>query len=293
MAKRFPESVFRNIRPNGRKGCVNLSGPHPLLSAEMRMRASRRALIGLVGLACLAAPAVARGEEVFEKAYSMEGVTRVSVENVNGQIAAQAWERPYLKIRAVKQGSGVRSAEMVQQTEIRVRKVGDEIKIETISPHRRRLFGFLDLGTGGVRVDYELKIPAAATTHLETCNGRVEANGFGGDFSVDSVNGSVELKGLTGPVKATTVNGSVRVAFNGPLRRSRLETVNGSVEVLFDRASSVAYDLETINGRIESDFDLKVEGKYGPKEAKGSYNGGGESLHCETVNGSIRLKTAE
>jgi DUF4097 and DUF4098 domain-containing protein YvlB len=68
--------------------------------------------------------------------------------------------------------------------------------------------------------------------------------------------------------------------------------VNGSVEVLFDKASSVAYDLETINGRIESDFDLKVEGKYGPKEAKGSYNGGDQTLRCETVNGSIRLKTS-
>ncbi len=273
---------------------MNLSGPHPLLSAEMRtprVRPIRPALVGLVGLACLAAPAASRAEEVFEKAFSMEGVTRVSVENVNGQIAAQGWEKPYLKVRAVKQGTGMRSAEMVQQTEIRVRKIGDEIKIETISPRRRRLFGFLDLGSGGVRVDYELKIPAAATTHLETCNGRVEAAGFHGDFSVDSVNGSVELKELDGPVKATTVNGSVRVAFKGPLRKSRLETVNGSVEVLFDRSSSVAYDLETINGRIESDFDLKVEGKYGPKEAKGSYNGGGEPLRCETVNGSIRLKT--
>jgi len=87
------------------------------------------------------------------------------------------------------------------------------------------------------------------------------------------------------------VNGSLRVAFRGPLKRSHLETVNGSVEVAFAKASSVRYDLETINGRIEADFDLAVEGKYGPKEAKGTYNGGSESLHCETVNGSIRLKT--
>jgi DUF4097 and DUF4098 domain-containing protein YvlB len=252
----------------------------------------RRTAVALVCLAALAAAAPALAEEVFEKAFSMEGVTRVSVENVNGQIEAQAWERPYLKVRAVKQASGSRSSDTVKQTEIRVRKLGEEIKIETITPRRRKLFGFLDLGTGGVKVDYELWIPAAATTHLETCNGRVAANGFAGDFSVDSVNGSLELRDLGGPVKATTVNGSVRVAFKGPLRKSHLETVNGSVEVVFDKASSVSYDLETINGRIESDFDLKVEGKYGPKEAKGSYNGGDQTLRCETVNGSIRLKTS-
>jgi DUF4097 and DUF4098 domain-containing protein YvlB len=75
------------------------------------------------------------------------------------------------------------------------------------------------------------------------------------------------------------------------MRESHVETVNGSVDVAFDRASSIRYDLETVNGRIEGDFALAVEGKYGPKEARGTYNGGAESLRCETVNGSIRLKT--
>ncbi len=253
----------------------------------------RRTLAGLFLLACLA-PSVARGEEAtFEKAYSMEGVSKISVENVNGPIAVQAWDRPYLKVRALKSASGSRASETLKQTEIRVRKSGDEIKIETISPRRRRLFGFLDLGNMSVRVGYELQVPTAASVRLETCNGKVEAAGLAGDSSTDAVNGSIEFRDIAGPVKATTVNGSVRVAFKGPLKTSRLETVNGSVEILFDKTSSVRYDLETVNGRIEADFDMAVEGKYGPKEAKGSYNGGSESLHCETVNGSIRLKTSE
>jgi DUF4097 and DUF4098 domain-containing protein YvlB len=266
---------------------VNLSGPDPLMSAEMR---SRRAVLIALTLAAALTPAVrASQEEVFEKAFSMEGVSRVSLENVNGQINAQAWDRPYVKVRAVKTAS---SAETLAETEIRVRKIGDEIKIETVTPRRRRLFGFLDLGTRNVKVDYELWVPTAATTRLETCNGRVEGSGFSADVSIDSVNGSIELRDVTGPVKATTVNGSVRVAFKGPLKRSHLETVNGSVEIAFDKSSSVRYDLETINGRIETDLDFKVDGKFGPKEAKGSFNGGTETLHCETVNGSIRLKTS-
>jgi hypothetical protein len=250
----------------------------------------RKVLIGLLFLAGLASVAAGTEDEVFEKAFSMEGVSRVSVENVNGQIEAQAWDKPYLKVRAVKTSRGA-SAETLRETEIRVRKVGNLIKIETISPHRRQLFGFLDLGSRNVRVDYELHIPAGASTHLETCNGKVEASGLTGDFSSDSVNGSIELRDINGPVKATTVNGSVRVAFKGPFKKSHLETVNGGIEVHFEKGSSVRYDLETINGHIEADFDLNVEGKYGPKEAKGSYNGGAEALHCETVNGSIRLKT--
>jgi hypothetical protein len=36
-------------------------------------------------------------------------------------------------------------------------------------------------------------------------------------------------------------------------------------------------------------MDLTVTGKFGPKEGRGSFNGGGETLSAETVNGSIRL----
>jgi Putative adhesin len=250
----------------------------------------RRLLLALTALALIAPPLRAE-EEVFEKAFSMEGVSRVSLENVNGQVIALAWDKPYLRIHAVKTARGASASDTLRETEIRVRKVGDEIKIETAAPHRHRLFGFLELGNRSVRVDYELHVPAAVRTRVETCNGKVEAAGFAGEFSSDAVNGSIELRDLECPVKATTVNGSLRVAFRGPLKRSHLETVNGSVEVAFAKASSVRYDLETINGRIEADFDLAVEGKYGPKEAKGTYNGGSENLHCETVNGSIRLKT--
>lgn len=248
----------------------------------------RKALL-VAALFALAAAAGAE-EAVFDKAFSMEGVSRVSVENVNGKIEAYAWDRPYLKVRAVKTARGSRASETLRLTEIRVRKSGDEIQLETINPRRRRLFGFLDLGWRNARVDYELHMPALAQARLETCNGKVLATGFGNSIACDAVNGSIELRDIFGPVRATTVNGSVRVVFRGTLRASRVETVNGSVDVAFDRQSSIRYNLETVNGRIEGDFALAVEGKYGPKEARGTYNGGAESLRCETVNGSIRLK---
>ena len=230
-------------------------------------------------------------DQVFEKAYSMEGVSRVSVENVNGKIEAYAWDRPYLKVRATKTAHGGRAEETLRLTEIRVKKVGDEIQLETVNPRRRRMFGFLDFGWRNAHVDYELHLPALAQARLETCNGKVLAIGLGSALACDAVNGSIELRDVFGPVRATTVNGSVRVVFRGPMKQSRVETVNGSVDVAFDRTSSVRYMLETVNGRIEGDFALAVEGKFGPKEARGTYNGGAESLHCETVNGSIRLKT--
>jgi len=249
-----------------------------------------RRAVAVLGL-LIAAVALAGQEEVFEKALSLEGVSKVYVENVNGRVEAMAWDKPYLKVRAVKTANGGNAEETLRLTEIRVRKTGDQIRIETVNPNRHRLFGFLDFGSRNARVDYEVWIPARADARLETCNGAVHADGFAGSLSCDSVNGQIEIRNMNGPLKATTVNGSLRVGFKDSLKKAHLETVNGSVEVAFDRNSSIRYDLSTVNGRIEGDLQLAVEGKHGPKEARGAYNGGAETLQCETVNGSIRLKT--
>jgi DUF4097 and DUF4098 domain-containing protein YvlB len=256
------------------------------------MHCARRTAAVLIAFA-LAAPLKAGdpNQEVFEKAYSMDGVVKISVENVNGNIAATAWDKPYFKLRATKRAEGSHADETLRLTEIRVQKVGDEIRVETVNPKRRRLFGFLDFGSSGAHVDYELQIPGKTDVRFETCNGKLGANGFAGTISGDAVNGSIELAGIAGPTNANTVNGSVRLAFAGPLHKTRIETVNGSIDVAFDKTSSVRYDLQTVNGHIEGSFDMPVEGKFGPKEARGSLNGGTEPLHCETVNGTIRLKT--
>src|SRR5438128_2028387 len=136
----------------------------------------RKAVLAFV-LLLPAALALAGKDEVFEKAFSLEGVSRISVQNVNGRIEASAWDRPYLRVRAAKTGTGL-SDETLRQTEIRVSKVGDQIRVETITPRRHRLFGFLDFGGHGVRVDYELHFPAGTQARLDTSNGKVLTTGF-------------------------------------------------------------------------------------------------------------------
>ena len=158
---------------------MNFLPARPLVRSERRMR---KALLTLV-LLTLAAPLLAGGkEEIFEKAYSMEGITRISVENVNGGIEATAWDRAYVKVYAVKKADGSGAEETLRLTEIRIKKVGDEIRIETVNPRRRRLFGFLDFGGSSAYVDYKLQIPAGTQVRFETCNGKLSASGFSGSL---------------------------------------------------------------------------------------------------------------
>jgi hypothetical protein len=232
--------------------------------------------------------------ERFEKTLELDGIQRVRVQNVNGEVQIESWDRPTLSLVALKKAKGARADEALKETEIRIRKSGDRLEIETVLPKNTGWSFFSWWSRPSVNVSYELKLPPAVPVQAETVNGRILAERRTGALVLNTVNGSIRVSGQEGPTHANTVNGSVEVSFSGPLRKSDLETVNGSVIVTAARDSSIRYNLQTVNGRIRSEFaELSVEGKWGPKEARGDVNGGREALSVETVNGEVRLQVAE
>jgi hypothetical protein len=233
-------------------------------------------------------------EERFERSLDLEGVQMVRVQNVNGTIHVESWDKPTLSLVAVKKAKGGGAGDTLRETEIRIRKTGTTLDIETILPKRSGWNFFSWWGRSPANVSYELRLPPSIPFQAETVNGRILAEGRTGSLVLNTVNGSIRVAGQEGPVHANTVNGSLEVSFNGQARKSDLETVNGSVTVTAARDSSIRYNLQTINGRIRSEFaDLNVEGKWGPKEARGDLNGGREPISVETVNGEVRLLVAE
>jgi Toastrack DUF4097 len=243
--------------------------------------------IALCAAFLLAAGTLRAAEEKYEKAFSLEGVREVAVQNINGAVEVRAWDRPYVRVTAVKTAS---REETLRRTEIRARQVGDVIKIETISPRRHHLFFFFDFGDKVARVHYELLMPPTTECRAETVNGPVEIDAIRAPVRAETVNGHATISGAASSVRAETVNGSIEVSFGSALKATDLHTVNGAIEVTFPRTSSIDFRLQTVNGGIHADdVDLTVTGKFGPKEGRGSFNGGAETLSAETVNGSIRL----
>jgi hypothetical protein len=266
------------------------------LSPRLAARSVLSVLVLLTAFAgTLALRAAEPAESRFEKAYELTGVSKLRVQNVNGPVHLNSWDRNYLRVVAVKKAKGSRAAQALRETEIRVTKDGATITVETILPKRGRGFEwFFFRGEHGADVSYDLLLPSGLSADIETVNGRITAERHTGSLNLNTVNGTVHVEGQDGPVKVNTVNGSVEVLFAGPLRPAELETVNGSVVVGCTKDSSIRYELETVNGRIQSDFaNLNVEGKWGPKEARGSLNGGRDRLAVETVNGEVRLRLTE
>jgi DUF4097 and DUF4098 domain-containing protein YvlB len=230
-------------------------------------------------------------EEKFEKTYDGKGIDRLRLQNVNGSVRIGTWDRAHIRVTAVKRAKGSRAEEALEETQVRVTKQGSAIDVETVLPQERRSWGIFAWGhRSGAEVAYDLSLPAGLEVEIETVNGRVTAVGRDAPTTLNTVNGSVRVEEHAGPLHVNTVNGSVEVVFAGPLQGTDLETVNGSVTVDCARDSSFRFDLQTVNGKIRSDFpDVTVEGKWGPKEARGEVAGGKSLLAVETVNGEIRI----
>ena len=250
----------------------------------MRKPLFRKLVLALV---VASAASTARAEsEKFEKAYSLDGVSRVRVENVNGTVEVRTWEKNYIRLTATK--TGRRWA--LENTVIRVTQPGPEIRIQTIALHSPHLFSFLFGGHRLAKVEYELLAPAGTPLRLETVNGGVRVEGRRAELHAETVNGSVDLREIRGgPVSAETVNGRITLACESEAEDTRLETVNGSIEASFPAASSIRYHLSSINGRLEAgDRESRGHG-FGGRKLEGEFNGGRTSVHAETVNGGIRI----
>lgn len=136
-----------------------------------------------------------------------------------------------------------------------------------------------------------IQVPRGAHVRANTVNGGVRVDGMSGEVEARTVNGGVTVATSGGPVSATTVNGSVRAEIGTATREAmRFRTVNGSVEVALPGQTSADLDISTVNGSINTEFPLTITGRWGPKNARGTINGGGETISISTVNGSVRLR---
>jgi len=223
--------------------------------------------------------------DTFEKAYSLEGVSRVRVENVNGAIAVHSWDRNYVRVTATKTGSPA----SLEHTIIRVTQPGDEIRVETISTRKHHLFFFLFSSERLARVEYELLLPATTPIKVETVNGSISIAARKGEIRAETVNGGIEMRDVDADVHAETVNGKIFVS-QQTSRETRLETVNGSISAEFPADASLRYQLETINGSMEVGERRSHAHALGMKSFEGEVNGGRTLFKASSVNGSIRVR---
>lgn len=264
-------------------------------------------------LALLLVAGAARAErltERFDKTFPLKPGARVELENINGPVIFEAWDRAEVRIEAEKWVESKR-ADVLRKALAKVRiEVSQKPGVLKIQTRTENQSGFMDWLLGKevkLGANYRVRVPRQAViaasnvngdlklagtrgqANLTNVNGTISVNAVQGDLTLQTVDGEIVLARTQGGVQANTVNGGIKADLNGVPDELRFETVNGGVELRLPASSRLTLDASMVHGVVQSDF--KVAGN-SPKKSnvlKGDVNGGGNRVTIRTVNGVIEI----
>lgn len=251
-------------------------------------------LAALCALAAAVPAAAETIEKTLEQTYRLGAGGRVEVENVNGAVVVETWDRPEVRVRATKKvraSTEVSAAEAMERMRIVVEEGEGTLRLVTrYGATGDGLFGWLRGHTGGGSVSYHLMVPRGIRLAAETVNGGVTLRSVDGDVAAETVNGSIRVEDARGRLDASTVNGSIRVAMREVAPDADLDfsTTNGSVTVALPAGVRTDLRLRTTNGGIDVELPMEVHDR-SRRRLDATVNGGGGSVRVETTNGAIRI----
>jgi Putative adhesin len=246
-----------------------------------RIRAVLFAFLLLAGVLAFPSSGFA-SNETFNKTYPLPSGGSFLLENVNGSVQVEGWDRDEVEVRAVKTAES--DPRDLDRVKIDVCTQPGQVTVRTRYPK----------GEGvEVAVEYHVHVPNKVLLgSIETVNGSVTVRGIEGAGELKSVNGNVEVFDSSGRFSAKTTNGDLRLELNrlldgGPMN---IETVNGSV--ILGLPSDARANLKVLNMNGEFYSELPVTSTAGSPAARAfraRLGTGGGDISVRTVNGGIRL----
>lgn len=233
-------------------------------------------------------------KENFNKTYAFQPGQRLILDNTNGAITVNAWDRNEVRVVAVKQvkaRDAKHAKEVLARIQIKVTPSSGGLAISTITPDiGDTFFEWLAGKSAEARVEYQLSVPRNVNLSIENVNGSVTANDVSGELKIETVNGRISLARAAGRLELTTVNGRIQAQMRELSAKGShsIDTVNGSVTLQLPPTLKAQLDVKTTNGSIESDFATTIQ-KSDDHRLLGSINGGGTPLVVRTTNGGVKI----
>ncbi|MFI5058906.1 MAG: DUF4097 family beta strand repeat-containing protein [Candidatus Acidiferrales bacterium] len=237
-------------------------------------------LFVLILAAAWAVPCLAITKE-FNQSYPLQPGGSFELQNVNGAVEVQAWDRDTVEIRAVK--SAKQKESDLERVSIEVDAKPAAISVATHYPQNEGV---------EVAVEYIVHVPhSARVEHIGTVNGTLRIAGVEEVEDLHTVNGNIEVYESGGNVHAHTTNGNVHLELahvqekNGAIA----ETTNGSVLLAVPADTQADLEARCLNGNFMSELPVSMEGSLRPREMHGRLGNGGAPIRLRTVNGGIRV----
>lgn len=248
----------------------------------MSRSAFRNATCGLLLCLALLAPACLGGvTREFTRTYPLHGDGSFELNNVNGTVRIEAWDKNEVEVRAIKTTPD--SEAILDLVNIDVDSKPEALSISTRYPQEEGV---------EVAVDYVIHVPRhAQLNHINNVNGTLRVVSSESIGELHTVNGNIEIYEGGGNVRAHTTNGNVYLELKRPgdSRGASAETTNGSV--LLAVPADLPADLEArcMNGNFSSELPMEIRGADRPRMVHGRLGHGGTPIHLSTINGAIRV----
>ncbi len=252
----------------------------------MLRTALRAGLILFVLAAAYAAPGWAISKD-FDQSYPLQPGGTFELQNVNGTVEVDGWDRDAVEVHAVKTAK-VKESDL-ERVSIEVDAKPRAISVVTRYPQNEGV---------EVEVEYVIHVPhGARVEHLGTVNGTLRVAGVESIEDLRTVNGNIEVYEGGGATHAHTTNGNVHLELahfaaagaRGDKGEATAETTNGSLLLAVPSDTQAEVEARCMNGNFSSELPLSLETSLRPREIRGKIGRGGTPIHLHTVNGGIRV----
>jgi hypothetical protein len=238
------------------------------------------ALFAFVLAMVSAAPSFAISKE-FDQTYPLQPGGSFELQNVNGTVDVQTWDRDEVEVHAVKTAKHQESDLALVSIDVDAKP--DSVSVTTRYPQNEGV---------DVAVEYVVHVPRYAhVEHLGTVNGTLRVAGVEAVEDLRTVNGNIEVYEGGGSVHAHTTNGNVHLELRHIQDKSGAlaETTNGSVLLAVPAGMQADLEALCLNGSFYSELPLSLQMSQHPRETHGKLGKGGVPIHLHTINGGIRV----
>lgn len=242
--------------------------------------------LALCGVACLHAENYGF-KEPFSRSGAFSATGKISLKNVNGDIAVETWDKNEIRIEGEK---SAKTEEELKQIELTIELSGDRADIVVRLPKRAGSF----LGGNTIRgaVTFKLMVPVTASLdQIKTVNSSVTIAGVRGETRVETVNGGIHARDLGRGAHLETVNGQVEASFLtlDAHQDLSLKSVNGGIKATLPADAGFQLKSSVVNGHVSCEFPLEGQGRNKARNLTGTVGDGRATLSAESVNGSIKI----
>jgi hypothetical protein len=218
---------------------------------------------------------------VWTARYPLLAASRVAVENVEGDIRVEAWDRAEVEITVTK--TALSPAGRLDDVRVAFGFGDRTLTIQTV---------YTAESGEPVRVDYRLRVPREVELNaLRTVLGDITVRGTEGTVDARTLYGNIAQARVEGRVIARAINGNIAVSLSAlpqggpPLI---LDTLNGNLELLLPPEADADLELSTVAGKIEGNYVFAVSSVPGDSTRRARLGRGGVLVRLRTVRGDIR-----